>query len=146
MTLNSNQTITATFATVSQPSPSAAQTKAILLRQITPRGRAAKITALFKSHEYVLLFKALSAGRVVIDWYYLPTGAHLASAKPKPVLIADGRATFSRAGTLRLKIELTSNGKRLLRHPKRLKLTAKGTFTPTGKHAIVATKKFTLTR
>ena len=116
------------------------------MHQITPRGQAAKIAALLKSHEYVLSFKALSAGRVVIDWYYLPTGAHLASAKPRPVLIADGRATFSRAGTLKLKIKLTAKGKQLLKHAKRLKLTAKGTFTPTGKHAIVATRKFMLTR
>ena len=146
VTLNSNETITATVATVSQPSPSTAQITAILVHQITPRGQAVKIAALLKSHEYVLSFKALSAGRVVIDWYYLPTGAHLASAKPKPVLLADGRATFFRAGTLKLKIKLTAKGKGLLRHAKRLKLTAKGTFTPTGKHAIVATKTFTLTR
>ena len=62
------------------------------------------------------------------------------------MLLADGRATFFRAGTLKLKIKLTAKGKGLLRHAKRLKLTAKGTFTPTGKHAIVATKTFTLTR
>jgi hypothetical protein len=87
----------------------------------------------------------------VIDWYYLPSGARPASAKhkhmPKPVLVAIGEGQFSQRRTAKkIKIQLTANGKRLLKHAHRLKLTAQGTFTPTGRHAIVASKTFTLTR
>ncbi len=126
--------------------PSAAQIKASLLREVTPHGKATSITALLKKQGYVLPFTALTAGRVVIDWYYSPKGAHLATGKPKPVLVAAGKATLSHARTLKITIELTANGKRLLKPAKRLKLTAQETFTPASKHAVVATKPFTLTR
>jgi len=126
--------------------PSSAHIKASLTGQITPHGKAAGIAALMKNQGYALSFTALSAGNVVIDWYYLPNGAHLASGKPKPVLVAVGKATFTRAGTLKITIKLTANGKRMLKHTKRLTLTAKGTFTPTAQHALVSTKRFTLTR
>jgi hypothetical protein len=126
--------------------PSAAQIKASVARQITPYGKTARIAALLKNHGYVLSFKALSAGKVVIDWYHLPNGAHLASAKPKPLLVAVGKATFARARTVKITIRLTANGKRLLKHANTLKLTARGTFTPTAKHAVIVTQKFTLAR
>jgi hypothetical protein len=76
----------------------------------------------------------------------VPDGTQLAGGKPTPVLLAVGKATFSAAATVKLTIKLTANGTRLLQHAKRLKLTAKGTFTPTATHAVVATKTFTLTR
>jgi trypsin len=126
--------------------PSSAHIKASLAGEITPHGEAAGIAALMKNGGYVLSFRALSAGKVVIDWYYLPSGAHLASGKPKPVLVAVGKATFTRAGTLQITIELTANGKRMLKHAKRLTLTAKGAFTSTAQPAVVSIKKFTLTR
>jgi hypothetical protein len=138
------------IATIATIAPSAAQIKASLLRQLAPQGKAAKIAALLKQHGYVVSFTALSAGKLVIGWYYLPAGAHLTLAKPKPkpkpVLVATGKATFSQAGTQTLTITLTANGKQLLKHAKRLQLTAKGTFTSAGKPATVATKTFTLTR
>ncbi len=62
------------------------------------------------------------------------------------MLAAAGNATFYHAGMLKITTKLTTNGKRLLKHARRLKLTGQATFTPTGKHAVVATKKFTLTR
>jgi len=42
--------------------------------------------------------------------------------------------------------ELVGLGRGLLKHAKRLKLTAKGTFTPTGGTATSVTKTFTLKR
>ena len=128
------------------PALTSAQIKASLASEITPHGKAAKIGALLNKHAYALSFTALSAGTVAIDWYYLPKGAHLASAKPKPVLIAAGKAKFSQAGTVKIKIKLTAHGRRLLKHSKRLTLTARGTFTPTAEHAVVATRKFKLRR
>jgi DNA-binding MarR family transcriptional regulator len=47
-------------------------------------------------------------------------------------------------GTGKLKLRLTAAGKRLLKKAKQLKLTAKGTFTPTGKTATVTTRTFSL--
>ncbi len=125
--------------------PTAAQIRASLLSQIVPAGRAARITALLKSG-YTVSFTALTAGTVVIDWYYLPKGAHVSRAKPKPVLVAAGRGSFSRAGSLKLKIKLTSRGRQLLKHAKRLQLTAKGTFTAAGNQPITAIRRFTLKR
>jgi hypothetical protein len=90
-----------------------------------------------------VVFKALEAGTAVIGWYYLPPGK---KAKPKPVLVASGKLTFSAAGTATVKLKLTAAGKVLLRHAKRLKLTAEGTFTPTGKTPITAFKTFVLKR
>lgn len=41
-----------------------------------------------------------------------------------------------------IRVKLTAAGKRLLKHAKSLKLTAKGTFTPAGKTPISITKVF----
>jgi hypothetical protein len=62
------------------------------------------------------------------------------------VLIATGTATFSKAGNAPVKIKLTVKGAKLLKHAKLLKLTAKGTFTPTGEAAVTALSNFTLKR
>jgi hypothetical protein len=125
----------------------AALIPALLAGQLTPSGKKAKIAALLKSGGFTVAFKALEAGTVVINWYYLPPGAKLAKkAKPKPVLVASGKLTFSAAGTAKVKLKLTAAGKSLLKHAKKLKLTAKGTFTPTGKTPITASKTFVLKR
>lgn len=147
--VNASNSVGSAQATSSQfgpIAPSSAHIMASLAGQITPHGKAAGIAALIKNQGYVLSFPALSAGKVVIDWFYLPSGAHLARGKPKPVLIAEGKATFTRAGTLKVRITLTANGKRMLTHAKRLTLTVKGAFTPTAQPAVVSIKKFTLTR
>jgi hypothetical protein len=126
------------------PAPTAGQIKALLLKQLALSGRAAKIGAILQRGGYSFSFRALSAGRVVVSWYYLPKGAHI--AKGKPVLVATAKHTFTTAATAKITIKLTTTGKQLLKHAQRLKLTAKGTFTPTSKHAIVATKTLKLTR
>jgi hypothetical protein len=128
----------------------AAATAAIARRlreQLPVVGPLAGIGTLLKSGVFSISFKALQAGTAVINWYQVPPGAKLATkAKPKPVLVASGRRSFSAAGTAKIKIKLTAAGKRLLKHAKKLKLTAKGTFTPTGKTPITATKVFVLKR
>jgi hypothetical protein len=54
---------------------------------------------------------AVEAGTVVVNWYQLPAGAKLATkSKPKPVLVASGRLTFSAAGTNTIKLKLTAQG------------------------------------
>ena len=124
-----------------------AQIKTLVAGQLTPSGKAAKIATLLKSGAYTVVFKALEAGTAVIDWYEVPPGAKLAKrTKPKPVLVATGQRTFSAAGTATIKIKLTAAGRSLLRHAKQLKLTAKGTFTPSGTTPVTTTRTFVLKR
>jgi hypothetical protein len=125
---------------------STAQIAALLGQQLIPSGKGAKIAALLKRGGFVSLFKALEAGTAVIDWYQVPPGAKLAKSKRKPILVAAGQMLFSTAGTANINVKLTATGKRLLKHAKSQKLTAKGIFTPTGKAPVVTTKVFSLKR
>jgi hypothetical protein len=125
----------------------AAQIETLLKQQLTPSGPLAQIATLLKSGVFSAPFRAPQAGTAVISWYQVPPGAKLAKkTKPKPVLVASGQRSFSGAGTAKIKIKLTAAGRRLLKHAKQLKLTAKGTFTPTGKRPITTTKVFVLKR
>jgi hypothetical protein len=126
---------------------SSAQIAPLVGQQLTPSRKAAKIAAVLKGGGLTVVFKAPEAGTALIDWYEVPPGAKLAKkAKPKPVLVGAGHQTFSAPGTATIKIKLTAAGKSLLKHAKQLKLTAKGTFTPTGKAPITATRSFVLKR
>ena len=131
--------------------PGAKQIRQSLRREITPHGKTARIVALLKKHGYRLAFTALSAGKLVIDWYYVPSGARLSSAnhthRPKRVLIASGQVAFSRSGqTQMVKLKLTATGTTLLKHANLLKLTARGTFIPASQPRVVAKQSFTLRR
>ena len=147
------QTGTATIAYTVVPAvvaPSAAAIKASLRRQITPGAMTAALTTLVRKHEALLPFTALTAGRLVISWYYVPSGARLASTshgpRPSRALVASGKVQFSSAGTRTIGVKLTTVGRRLLAHAKRLKLTAEARFTPTGRQAIAVRTTFTLKR
>ncbi len=137
---------TGSTASVLTPAQITALTK-LIEGEITPSGKNVTITALLKSGVVSISFTVLQAGTAVIDWYEIPSGAHLAKkTKPKPVLVASGQQSFSTAGTATIKIKLTATGKRRLKHAKRLKLTAEGTFTPTGETPVSATKALVLER
>jgi hypothetical protein len=136
----------ATSSATAAVSLSAAQIRAQLLKDLALRGNAAKIAAVLKKGGYALSFNALTAGKAAIAWYYLPKGAHLTTGRPAPVLVANAKKTLTKAGTAKILIKLTTVGRQLLKGIKRIKLTAKGTFTPTHQHAVVAIKTFTLTR
>ena len=126
---------------------SPAQITALLAQQLMPSGKAAKIATLLKNGGLTMSFKALEAGTLVVGWYEVPPGAKLAKhVKAKPVLVASGQMTFLAAGTGKIKIRLTAAGKRLLKHAKRLKLTAKGTFTPNGRATVSTVRAFALRR
>lgn len=122
----------------------ATEITALLTGELTPPGKAAKIASLLKSGELTVTFKALEGGTAVIDWYEVPADAKLAKIKPKPILIAAGQRAFSAAGTAKIHIKLVAAGQRLFNRAGKLRLTAKGTFTPTGKTPITATKTFVL--
>lgn len=130
---------------VSPPTPSGAQLKAQLSKQLIPSGKAAAIPGLLKHDGFTFSFKMPVAGTVVISWYYLPKGARI-SRRIKPVLVATGRARLSAAGAVKITVRLTATGRRMLKSAKRLKLTAKGTYTMSGRSAVRATRAFTLRR
>jgi hypothetical protein len=119
---------------------SSAQIAALLFADLRPSGAGARIGALLKGG-IATAFRAPEAGAATIAWYYLPPGA-----TTKPVVVASGQLMFSAAGTEAIKLRPTALGRRLLRHAGRIKLTAKGTFTPTGVAPVTATRTFVLRR
>jgi hypothetical protein len=109
--------------------------------------KAPKLGALLKHGGFTLAFSSSEPGTLVIQWWQVPSGAHLAKkAKPKPVLVAQGEEMLAGAGVGKVKVGLTRTGRRLLAGANRLKLTSRARFTPTGQPAIGATGALTLKR
>jgi len=125
--------------------PTTGQVRAALSKVLSPSGKGARIGQLLKHGSYSFSFKAPSAGRLVISWYFVPKGAHVTTAK-KLVLVARSNVVLHKPGRVKIKIVLTSSGRKLVNGVKHLTLTAKGTFTPTGQAATSTTKTFTLKR
>jgi hypothetical protein len=115
-----------------------AQVEAQLARQIAPRGPAARIPSTLVRGETVLPFTALEAGRAVVDWY--------GSAGPRAILVARGARGFAGARAATITVRLTPAGRRALTGARQVRLTARGTFTPTGRAVLRATRTFVLTR
>lgn len=122
---------------------STSQLAASLRRQIAPVGKAARISTLLGARGVGLRFKAPRAGRVVISWYRAVTGTR---RKAKPLLVARGALTFTRARTATVRIRPTAAGRRLLRRAKRVQMIAKGSFTPRHGSTVMASKAFVLKR
>jgi hypothetical protein len=90
-------------------------------------------------------FTALEAGTLGVQWYEVPSGVkHAKHSKAKPVLVASGQAIFSGPGVEKVKIRLTAQGKKLLKHAKRVNLEAKGRFTPHGIVPVTANRAIML--
>jgi hypothetical protein len=90
-------------------------------------------------------FSAPSAGQLSIAWNLVQRGAHLAS-KSNTVVIAVATARIAIGGQVRVKMKLTRRGRARLDAARRLKVTAKATFTPPGRPGITGLKTFTLRR
>ena len=105
-------------------------------------GPSASISAILAAGGFPASVGAPSAGTMKVVWYYLPPGARLARVS-KPVVVAQGSKSFATAGSATLKLRLTSAGRKLLKHSKRVKLTAVGSFAP--KHGKTATKRKSIT-
>ena len=89
------------------------------------------------------VFRPPVRGQLVVDWYLIPRGAHLARARARPTLIATShsiRYPTDFAG----QIVMTRAGWRLMRHAKRVTLTAKATFTARRIPPVTMTRRFTL--
>ena len=124
---------------------SSAEVTTLLISGLGSASRV-NITTLLKQEQYVMGFQALEAGTLLVQWYEVPKGAKLAKAKPKPVLVASGQMTFSAAGRGTVHVRITSAGKKLLKHASRLTLTAKASFTATGKATVATTRTFSIVR
>jgi kumamolisin len=120
--------------------PGGEQIRAALLSAL-PGSAGVRLAALRRRGSVRASFDAPQAGEVVISWYWLAKGAHLSTT---PLLVGSGRATFAHAGVGPLTIRLTARGRRLLGHVRRLRLTARDTFAPTGQPSRSATKVFVL--
>ncbi len=130
--------------------PSDAVLAATIVKELAPGGKNAAISKLLKNGGYRLAFKLQAGGTATIGWYYLPRGASLAKKSgkgPKPVLVAAGKASVSASSSAIVKIGLTPAGRKLLKKLGKIKLTARCTFTATGKTTpIVSYQTFTLKR
>jgi hypothetical protein len=131
---------------VIQPTATTAQILAVLGTELTRAQRGARISSLVKVGHYAFAFTAPGAGTLDLFWYEVPKGAHVSSAKskPKPVLVAYGAVSFAAGAKKTVLLRLTNAGRKLLKHSKSVKLTAKGVFTPTGGHAVTWLKSFVL--
>jgi hypothetical protein len=112
---------------------------------LSASGKAVKIGALLEHGGLTLLFSSSEPGALIIQWWRVPPGAHLAKhGARKPELVAQGKAVFTGPGVGKVKISLTRNGRRLLTHASKLKLTTRGRFTPTAHPAVSVTGALTL--
>jgi hypothetical protein len=118
--------------------PSRAHIRASLAKQLAPKGKAARIASLLKRGGYRFRFSALTGGRLEIAWYSMTRG--------KPARVGIGKARFSGAGPVKLTIKLTKTGERMLKSSRSVTLIARGSYRPTGAHAVTAKRKFTLRR
>jgi hypothetical protein len=125
--------------------PSSGQVKAALAKALVATGPAAKLGRVLRRGGLVASINAPSAGRLLLSWYLVPKGAHLTKAK-QPTLVATVRAALKQAGRAKVKIALTRKGRKLLKRAQRIRLTAKGSFTPTGAPTTTTTKAITLKR
>ena len=125
--------------------PSTAHIRAGLVKQLAPRGKAARIASLLKKGGYTFRFRTLTAGRLEIDWDAVAR-VKRSKANVKSARLAIGKARFAHAGLVKLTITLTKAGERMLKPARSLRLIAHGIYRPTGQPAVTATTKFTLRR
>ncbi|MEA2375363.1 MAG: hypothetical protein QOD53_1826, partial [Thermoleophilaceae bacterium] len=133
-----------TIGTVSSGSGGSAA--AVLGRALVPSGAAATIGAILKAGAYPATVSAPGPGTAGVTWYYVPQGAHVASTR-KPIVVASGTKTFKKAGKAKLKIKLSSAGRKMLKAAKKsVALTSKGTFTPKSGKRVSSKRTFKLKR
>ena len=116
-----------------QAAVSAAQIKSRLYKQLAVSRAAARVSAILKHDGYTFSFQAPTAGRVVIRWY-----------DARGALVATGKARFATAGPIKITLRLTAAGKRILKTAKRLKLTARASYTQSSGLRLLANRTLRL--
>jgi hypothetical protein len=126
------------------PGPNAAQLRRSVLRQLAPDPNTATIARIRAAGGYRSGFEAPLAGTMAITWYQVRDPSH--PVANEPAVVATARRTFGTAGKQTIAIELTRNGRNLLRHANSRRLTAQGVFTPRGGNPVSVTKAFSVGR
>lgn len=129
---------------ISTAGPTSAEVKAALLMALK-LSRMATIGRLLKYDAYTTAFSAPGPGQLAIRWYLVPKAVHLAKAT-RPLQLATADVIFHTARKVKIRIILTSRGRRVLEHSRHLKLTAEGAFTPAGGTTTRATRAVALRR
>ncbi len=131
--------------TVSTAAPTQTQIVALIAQQLGSQGDWARLPLSPKKASFTFPFKAPEAGTAVLDWYASSGGGRQArDAHAKPVILGTGALTFSAATTKTMRITFTKAGMFLWKRAKRLRLIARGTFTPVGKTPIAVARTFAL--
>jgi hypothetical protein len=121
--------------------------RAQLRAELTPTKQTARIESLLKGDGAVLNFTAPGAGRLRISWYaHRPRHSHVSHRGAPETLVATGGWSYARAGAGRVRIMLTHEGRQILEHSNRIKVTGRYRFMPTGGRSIDAAQTFTLKR
>jgi beta-galactosidase len=121
--------------------------RSALAAVLSPSGVQARIPKLLQHGGYTFKFDAPSAGKLVIDWYYVPKAAHVTKTRrPARVLVASISASMKHAEHRKVKLKLTARGRLLLKHAKHERVTVKASFTPTVQSTTTSSKVITLRR
>jgi O-acetyl-ADP-ribose deacetylase (regulator of RNase III) len=107
--------------------PTQAQIRAAMSRQLTKAAKRMRITSLQRHGGYSFSFTAPTAGTLEVSCYEVPKGAHKA-LKKKSLLVATATTTFGSAKAKTVKIRLTSVGRRLFAQSIHVKLALQGNF------------------
>jgi hypothetical protein len=122
--------------------PSTTQIHQALIKALTSNGNLGNLESSPRRGSFLVNFEAPSAGEVVFVWYWLPPGAHLASAKP--VEVGRGMKHFTHSGASKVPIKLTPVGRALLKARHHTKLIAVASFKPLGSLPVKVTKQITV--
>lgn len=92
------------------------------------------------------LFAAAAPGTLSQSVYFRPQGSSALRMAARRILVAAGRHTFTRPGSSRLSLRLTSAGKRLIRRAKQLRLEITTSFVPAAGATVSNTTGVTVNR
>lgn len=135
-----------TNPTITQPDQlTVAQILADLSAQLAAAEKHARISSLLKARDYRFTLTAPAAGTLELFWYEVPAGAHVASAR-KPLVVAQAKMSYLTPVQKTVMLRLTKAGLQLIRHSKRIKLTAKAVFSRPSTSALTWLKAFELSR
>jgi hypothetical protein len=113
-----------------------------LRAQLRPSGKAAAIRALRRHRKLAQRIAAPTAGTLTIRWY----GRTIVRKHRHRTLLATGRTTYPGAGTKTVNVALTSAGRAVLKHARRIRITATATFAARGAFPVGMTLSFVLRR
>jgi hypothetical protein len=107
--------------------PSAAVILASLNRQLSFYLSGVHLKSVLKAGGWTIQFIAPTAGTLEVLWYVVVKGAH--GSKNKQIVLAQSTTIFSGSRKATIKVKLTSKGRQLLNHKKRMSLKVRAAFT-----------------